>query len=187
MTEKILLHACCAICAGYSIQKLLEEGYEPIVFFSNDNIDTREEFEKRRDALIQLCNHYSIDFIIDDYNPDLFLRTTKGFEKEPERGKRCDKCITLRLEKSANKAITLGINLFTTTLVISPHKDYDKITTIGKSFEGKALRYLGINFKKQDGFLKTNKISKELNLYRQNYCGCKFAKSHLERGLANGV
>lgn len=187
MTKKILLHACCAICAGYPIQKLIEEGYEPVVFFSNDNIDTTEEFKKRQEALSILCKHLNVELLIDSYNPNLFLDTVKGLEKEPERGARCDKCITLRLKKSANLAKSLGINLYTTTLVISPHKDYDKITAIGKSFEDPNLKYIGINFKKQDGFLKTNKISKELNLYRQNYCGCKFAQAHLKRGLTNGV
>lgn len=187
MDKKILLHACCAICAGYPIEKLLEEGYSPVVFFSNDNIDTEDEFETRKNALIKLCEHFNVKYIIDDYSPNLYLDKIKGLEDEPERGNRCDSCIYLRLEKSSQKAKELGIKEFTTTLVISPHKDYDKITAIGKTFENTSLKYIGINFKKQDGFLKTNRISKELNLYRQNYCGCKFAKSHLKKGLQNGM
>ncbi len=187
MNKKILLHACCAICAGYPIKKLSEEGYSPVVFFSNDNIDTEEEFETRKNALITLCNHFNVNYIIDDYSPNLYLDKVKGLEMEPERGKRCDECISLRLKKSSQKAKELDLKEFTTTLVISPHKDYDKITAIGKSFEDETLKYIGINFKKQDGFLKTNQISKELNLYRQNYCGCQFAKLHLKKGLQNGM
>ncbi len=180
MTYSILLHACCAICAGYPIQMLKENGHNPLILFSNDNIDTLEEFNKRKSALIILCRHFGVDYLIDEYRPDEYLNTIKGLEEEPEKGARCIKCIELRLKKSAKTALEKSIPAFTTTLVISPHKDYDKITAIGNEL-GKLynLEYLGINFKKQDGFLKTNKISKELNLYRQNYCGCKFAKKHL--------
>ncbi len=181
MNSSILLHACCAICAGYPIQKLKEEGKEPLVFFSNDNIDTKEEFDRRKEALILLCKHLNVKYIIDDYTPDLYLEKIKGLEQEPERGNRCDKCIQLRLEKTAKKALDTGITNFTTTLVISPHKNYDKITNIGKTVgQLYNLNYIGINFRKNDGFLKTNKIAKELGLYRQNYCGCKFAKQHLK-------
>ena len=176
----VLLHACCAICAGYPVQKLKAEGQTPLVFFSNDNIDTKEEFDKRKDALITLCRHFDTDYIIDEYNPELYLDTVAGLENEPERGLRCDKCIALRLEKTAKMARSKGIKTFTTTLVISPHKNYDKITAIGKSIGmSYNLDYAEINFRKQDGFLKTNKISRELGLYRQNYCGCGFAKKHL--------
>ena len=181
MKYSILLHACCAICAGYPLQKLKENGEFPLVFFSNDNIDTKEEFDRRKDALITLCKHFGVDYIIDDYNPEIYLDRVKGFEAEPERGRRCDKCISLRLEKAAKKAAAKNIKTFTTTLVISPHKDYDKITAIGKTIAPLYnLEYRGINFRKHDGFFKTNQISKELGLYRQNYCGCKFAKGHLK-------
>ena len=178
--NSILLHACCAICAGYPIELLKSQGYEPVVFFSNDNIDTEEEFEKRKVALITLCENFEVKYIIDKYNHDLFLEKVKTFENEPERGKRCDKCIEHRLRKTAQRAKELGIETITTTLVISPHKDFEKITAIGKEIvEGLGLKYLAVNFKKQDGFLKTNNISKKLDLYRQNYCGCEFAKKHL--------
>lgn len=101
----------------------------------------------------------------------------KGLENEPEKGLRCDKCFTLRLEMAAKLAKKMGINEFTTSMVISPHKNYEKLTTIGQEIAKKyELEYCSINFRKQDGFLKTNQISKSLNLYRQNYCGCKYAK-----------
>jgi predicted adenine nucleotide alpha hydrolase (AANH) superfamily ATPase len=74
-------------------------------------------------------------------------------------------------------AKSLGIEEFTTSIVISPHKNYEKLTKIGQDIaKNNGLIYLAENFRKQDGFLKTNQISKSLNLYRQNYCGCKFAK-----------
>lgn len=183
----ILLHACCAICAGYPIEYLLAEGYRPIVFFSNNNIDTQEEFERRKNAMITLCQNFGVELLIDDYSPQQYIDVVLGLENEPERGARCDKCIAHRLRKTADKAIELGVSSFTTTLVISPHKDFTKITKIGDSLAKEYhLDYVGINFKKKDGFLKTNTIARNLNLYRQNYCGCKFAKGHLKE-VCDGV
>jgi predicted adenine nucleotide alpha hydrolase (AANH) superfamily ATPase len=111
-----------------------------------------------------------------EYNPEEYYEFVKGFENEPEKGLRCDKCFELRLKKTAEFAKSCGVNNFTTSIVISPHKNYSKLTTIGEKIaQDVGISYLAIDFKKKDGFLKTNKISKELNLYRQNYCGCKFA------------
>ena len=105
-----------------------------------------------------------------------FLNAVKGLEQEPEKGKRCDICIRLRLQKTVQKAKELGIGYYTTSLVISPHKSFQKLSAIGKQIAAEYnLNYVYIDFKKKDGFLKTNKISRQLNLYRQNYCGCKFA------------
>ena len=175
--KKILLHACCGICSGYPITLLKEMGYEVIVYFCNPNLDTEEEFDKRLNAQKTLCKTYGTELIVEPYNHNEYLEYIKGLENEPEKGKRCDKCIELRLSKAAEKAKDIGVNLFTTSLVISPHKNYDKITNIGILMAEKAeIEYLPQNFRKHDGFLKTNSIAKELNLYRQNYCGCEFAK-----------
>ena len=176
--NKILIHACCGICSGYPIALLKEMGYEPIVFFCNPNLDTKEEFERRLEAQKVVCMYHWVELIVEDYNHAMFLSTVKGLEKEPERGKRCDKCFELRLTETAKKAAELGISKFTTSLVISPHKNFEKILEIGSAAAGKylPLEYVAINFKKKDGFLKTNKLSKELGIYRQNYCGCEFSK-----------
>ena len=171
--DKILIHACCAICSGYPIILLKEMGYIPIVYFYNPNLDTQEEYEKRLFAQKELCKHLNVDLIIEDYRPNEYLEYISGLEFEPEKGARCDKCIELRLRKTAIKTQELGLKCFTTSLVISPHKNFEKISLIGKRI---SENYLAINFRKKDGFLKTNQLSKELNLYRQNYCGCKFAK-----------
>ena len=103
------------------------------------------------------------------------MRVADGLENEPERGKRCIECIKLRLKKTVEKAQELGITKFTTSLVISPHKNFAKITEIAEELAGE-LEYVAIDFKKKDGFLKTNKLSRELGIYRQNYCGCEFSK-----------
>ena len=173
--NKILIHACCGICSGYPISLLKEMGYKPVVYFYNPNLDSKEEFNKRLEAQKIVCMYHWVDLIIEDYNHEEFLDIAAGLENEPEHGKRCDKCFELRLSKTAQKAHELGITKFTTSLVISPHKNFDKITEIGvKNADG--VEYVAIDFKKKDGFLKTNKLSKELGLYRQNYCGCEFSK-----------
>ncbi len=172
--KKILIHACCGICSGYPISLLKEMGYIPVVYFCNHNLDTKEEYKRRLEAQKIVCMYHWVDLIAEDYSHDKFLEEVKGLEKEPERGKRCDVCIRLRLEEAALKAKFLGIKYFTTSLVISPHKNFAKITEIGKSLEN-GIEYVAIDFKKKDGFLKTNKLSKELGIYRQNYCGCEFS------------
>ena len=152
-------------------------GYSVVVYFYNPNIYPVEEYEKRLDAQRTLCAHFGCELIVGEYEPEIYYESVKGYENEPEKGARCDKCFELRLRKSAEMAKTLGIEEFTTSIVISPHKNYEKLTAIGQSIaQDFDLNYLAENFRKQDGFLKTNQISKSLNLYRQNYCGCKFAR-----------
>ena len=175
--KKILIHACCGICSGYPIEYLKELGYEPIVYFCNPNLDSKEEYDKRLEAQKIVCMYHWVDMVIEEYNHNEFLEYIKGLENEPERGKRCDKCIELRLKKTFDKAKELGIDTVTTSLVISPHKKFDKISSIGQNLSN-GVKYLAIDFKKKDGFLKTNKLSKELGIYRQNYCGCEFAKTN---------
>lgn len=177
--KKILLHACCGICSADSIRQLKELGYEPIVYFFNPNIDTKEEFDRRLEAQKTVCDYYNVELIVEPYCPSEFISVVKGYENEPERGKRCTLCFKLRLLKSAYKAKELGLNYYTTTIVISPHKNYELITNIGLDIASHVddVEYVPVNFRKKDGFLKTNKLSKELNLYRQNYCGCKFSKN----------
>ncbi len=174
--NKILIHACCGICSGYPIQLLKDMGYSPVVYFYNPNLDTQEEYNKRLEAQKIVCMYHWVDLITEEYNHEEFLNYVKGLELEPEKGKRCDKCIELRLKKAGKKAKELGINKFTTSLVISPHKNFSKISEIGKFLSSEDLEYISIDFKKKDGFLKTNNLSKELGLYRQNYCGCEFSK-----------
>jgi hypothetical protein len=174
--NKVILHACCGICSGYPISYLKDMGYYVIVYFYNPNIYPESEYERRLDAERTLCRHFNVELIETEYNPSEYYDYVKGFENEPEKGLRCDKCFELRLRKTAEFAKSTGIKNFTTSITISPHKNFDKLSEIGLRIANETgVEYLPIDFKKRDGFLKTNKISKELNLYRQNYCGCKFA------------
>ncbi|MGN1154455.1 MAG: epoxyqueuosine reductase QueH [Candidatus Gastranaerophilaceae bacterium] len=177
--KKILLHACCGICSGEPIRQLLALNYKPVVYFCNPNIDTKIEFDKRLDAQRTVCKYFDVPLLVETYCPAEYINVVKGYENEPERGKRCILCFNLRLLKSAYKAKELGISYFTTSMVISPHKNFKLLSDIGTDIASHVdgVDYFAVDFKKKDGFLKTNKLSKELNLYRQNYCGCKFAKN----------
>lgn len=175
--EKVLLHTCCAICSGHPITLLKESGYEPIAYFFNPNIQPEEEFEKRLESQKKLCENLDCELIIENYEPKMYEIAAFGLEDEPEKGKRCEKCFELRLVQTAKKAKELGVENFATSITISPHKNFELISKIGKKIcEKYDINYIDIDFKKQDGFLKTNKIAKELDLYRQNYCGCLYSK-----------
>lgn len=177
---KIVLHTCCAICSGYPISLLQDMGYQVIAYFYNPNIYPKEEYLRRLEAQRILCAGLNCELVEEEYNPQEFYDAAKGFENEPEKGLRCDKCFELRLGKTAEFAKKIGVNNFTTSIVISPHKNFSRLSQIGdKIAQSHDLNYVAIDFKKKDGFLKTNKISKELNLYRQNYCGCRFSKSFI--------
>lgn len=175
--NKVLLHACCAICSAHPIEELKNSGYEVVVYFYNPNIFPIEEYERRLKAQRTLCAHEGVELIEGDYEPEKYFDYVRGYEECQEKGARCELCFRLRLEETARTARALGIDTFTTSIVISPHKNFTTLTRIGEEIAmAEGLNYLAIDFKKKDGFLKTNRISRELGLYRQNYCGCKFSQ-----------
>ena len=174
--KKIILQACCAPCSTYPIQKLKEEGYEPVVFFYNPNIFPFEEHEIRRNELKNYCKKLNIEYLEEKYENEVFLDFVKGLETEPEKGKRCSKCFYLRLDKTAQIAIKNNIGYFTTTLTVSPHKDSNQIFEVGRIIAEKyKINFLEYNFKKQNGFKISRQIAKENNMYAQKYCGCQFS------------
>lgn len=184
LNKTIVLHACCAICSGYPISYLQYMGYSVVVYFYNPNIYPAAEYKKRLEAQKILCKKYDVILAEAEYSPEDFYKIAAGYENEPERGTRCEKCFELRLEKTAEFACNNNINEFTTSIAISPHKNYTKLTETGKKIAVKyGLKYLSTDFRKKDGFLKTNKISRELHLYRQNYCGCEFSIAKSERNI----
>ena len=179
MGEKILLHACCAVCAGYPLQLLSSLGYTPIVYFCNPNIHPKEEYDRRLKELILYCGKKNIDLIPEEDASDIWFEYVKGFENEPEKGKRCIKCFEFRMDKTAQKAINLGIGNFSTTLMISPHKIRKDIVDAGNRAAVKYnLKFVDTDFRKQNGHLKTMAIAKEENFYRQNYCGCIYSSGN---------
>lgn len=173
----VLLHACCGPCSTACVERLLPD-YQVTLYYYNPNITDREEYLKRRDTLLQFLEDYGqpIKFIEGDYDTELWLDMTKELKDEPERGKRCDVCFSMRLAKTAEKAKELGFDYFTTTMSVSPHKNYAKIYELGKSLESDDTRFLDIDFKKKNGFARSVEMSKEYGMYRQNFCGCEYAR-----------
>jgi len=174
--NKIILHACCAPCASYPIKKLIADGYEPVVFFYNPNIFPFREYQTRKFELKKYCQQNNIEYFEEQYNIKEFYTSIKGYEHEPEKGKRCEICFNLRLLKAANFAKKNNIKYFTTTLTVSPHKKSEDIFKIGKQIEKTTdVIFLEYNFKKENGYKISREIAKENNMYSQNYCGCQFS------------
>lgn len=173
--QKLLLHTCCAPCSAY-VLKLLET-YDVSVFYFNPNIDTLEEYEKRKKECQNYCEKNGINFIETPYDPKEWLLYIEGLESEPEGGKRCERCFELRLNETAKYAKKEGFDAFATTLSISPHKNSIVINEIGKKVaEKNGIVFLKSDWKKDDGYKKSCEISKKEGFYRQNYCGCSFSR-----------
>ena len=170
--KRVLLHVCCAPCAVHPIEDLLKE-YEVTLFYSNSNIFPEEEYDKRLSYAKKIAEKFNVELFIDSYNHQEWLDWIKGLESEPERGKRCEKCFEFNLARTARFAKQNGFDLFTTSLTVSPHKSSKRIFSIGN----KSRTFLEKDFKKKDGFKRSIEMSKKLNLYRQNYCGCEFSKN----------
>ena len=171
---KILLHACCGVCASHCVDLLLSRGDDVVLFYSNANIFPHEEFLRRQGGVETLAAHYRVPLAIDAPDHDDWReRVARGFENEPERGARCPRCFRYSLERAFSAAADFGCDAFTTTLTVSPHKPSKIIFEIGKNIG--ANRFLEIDFKKKDGFKHSLEISSALGIYRQCYCGCEFS------------
>ena len=176
--SKLLLHACCAVCASYPYFMLKDLGYEVIIYFYNPNIYPLTEYERRLDELKKFCSINNIKLIIDEKDYNYWLNLVKGFENEPEKGKRCSICFKERLNNAYLTAKKEGCEVYTTTLTVSPHKSSKQVFEAAKNVEkqnGSDVKFLEIDFKKKDGFKKTSKLADEYGFYRQKYCGCEFS------------
>lgn len=177
----LLLHSCCAPCSSYCLE-YLSQFFSITVFYYNPNIYPESEYRHRVDEqkrlIRQLPAKHEIKFIEGSFDPDEFYSAVKGFEKEKEGGERCFICYRLRLQKAAELASENGFDYFTTTLSISPLKNAAKINEIGEEIAEKVgVRHLPSDFKKKNGYKRSIELSKEYELYRQNYCGCVFSQN----------
>lgn len=179
-TPSLLLHVCCAPCSSYCLE-YLSEYFNITVYYYNPNISIKEEYdyrlseEKRLISLMKFKN--PVNIIKSTYEPEKFFAAVKGLEKEKEGGKRCIECFKLRLENSVAKAKELGFDYVTTTLTISPLKNAQALNEIGSEYAEKYdINWLFSDFKKREGYKRSIVLSKEYELYRQNYCGCVFSR-----------
>lgn len=188
MGKRLFLHCCCAPCSSYVLE-YLSEHFAVTVFFYNPNITESEEYTKRvqeQKRLIDAYNKegkakYPISFVEGRYEPEVFFEAVKGHEADPEGGDRCGICFALRLREAAVLAAKGGYDYFTTSLTISPLKDATRLNQIGKvAGEKEGVAFLPSDFKKKDGYKRSIELSKEYDLYRQNYCGCIFSRNEVE-------
>lgn len=179
--KKLLLHSCCAPCSSHCLSVLYGK-IRTTVFYFNPNIEEEEYLVRKAEQIRLLKETGWADFLDCDHDQDLFYQTVKGFESFPEGGARCYKCFELRLEETAKKAKELGYDYFTTTLTVSPLKNAEWLNQIGEKFARiYGVSWLPTDFKKKGGYLDSIEKSKQYNLYRQNYCGCKFSRMERER------
>jgi predicted adenine nucleotide alpha hydrolase (AANH) superfamily ATPase len=185
---RVLLHSCCGPCSTTAVERLAR-AYQVTVFFFNPNITDEEEYKRRAQAQREFVDRYNassssldrIHLVLGPYEPNAFLNRIKGYEDEPEGGARCTICFLMRMEKACEYALMHGIEAFTTSLSVSPHKDINVISKIGKDLSLKyGVTFLAEDFKKQNGFVRSVELAKTYELYRQDYCGCIFSKMERE-------
>lgn len=188
-TPTLLLHSCCAPCSSYVLE-YLSQYFKISILFYNPNIYPLEEYSRRvaeqKGLISALKVKNEIGFLEGRYDTDSFYNIAKGLENEKEGGERCFKCYELRIKEAAVIAKEEGLDYFTTTLSISPHKNAQKLNEIGHKLSAKYdVKYLYSDFKKKEGYKRSIELSNEYNLYRQDYCGCIFSKK--ERMNINNI
>lgn len=187
--RRLLLHSCCAPCSSYVLM-YLRKYFEITVYYYNPNISFEEEYKRRvaeQKRLIARLNEeqadgtYSISYVDGAFEPERFYEIAKGLEHVKEGGERCFLCYELRLRKTAEYARDQQYDYFTTTLSISPLKNASMLNEIGSRLEKEyGIRYLLSDFKKKDGYKQSVELSKQYDLYRQDYCGCIYSKQERE-------
>lgn len=177
---RLLLHSCCAPCSSYVLE-YLSKYFEITILYYNPNISPYEEYKKRLDEQKKLIENMKLEHKISllecSYDNEIYENLIKGLENEPERGSRCLKCYRLRLEYTVKLAKEKGFDYFGTTLSVSPYKNSIILNEIGEELANKYnISYLYSDFKKKEGYKRSIELSKIYNLYRQDYCGCKYSK-----------
>ena len=173
---KLLLHCCCAPCGTHPL-RLLGERFDVTGYFDNPNIQPEEEYLARLTEIRGLAERWGFPVIEGTYDSESWLSAIRGHEDEPEGSARCEICYRFRLEKTAGKAKSFGMDGFATTLSVSPHKKAEIINRIGRETGGHAgIPFVEADFKKKDGFRISCELSRAEGLYRQDYCGCMFSR-----------
>ena len=177
----LLLHSCCAPCSSYVMEHLTRY-FSIFILYYNPNIEPESEYEKRRAELQRLIASMplqnEVTLLPCEYDNQAFREISKGLEDVPEGGERCLACFRLRLQRAAEEAKKRGFDYFTTSLSISPLKNAEALNRIGEEI-GKELgvAHLPSDFKKKEGYKRSLELSREYDLYRQDYCGCVFSKA----------
>lgn len=175
--NKVLMHSCCAPCAGEIMESFTASGIDYTIFFYNPNIHPREEYEIRKNENIRFAKKMNIPFIDADYDRDNWFKRVKGLEWEPERGKRCSVCFDMRFERTALYAYENGFKVITSSLGLSRWKDMDQINESGIRAASRypSIVYWTYNWRKDGGSQRMYEIAKREEFYKQEYCGCVYS------------
>ncbi len=175
--NKVLMHSCCAPCAGDIMERMKESNIDLTIFFYNPNIHPKKEYEIRKNENIRFAEKLDIPFIDADYDVQNWFKRAKGLEWEPERGERCTKCFDMRFERTALYAYENNFHTITSSLGISRWKNMEQINDCGiraaANYDG--INYWTFNWRKQGGASRMYEIAKKENFYKQEYCGCIFS------------
>lgn len=179
----LLLHCCCAPCSSYVLE-YLSPHFDITALFYNPNISPQEEYifrlQELRRLIVEMGLSQKVKLIESKYDPEKFEALARGLEICKEGAERCFECYDLRLSKAAEIAKAQTFDYFATTLTVSPYKKADKLNEIGHKLALEHnVNYLPTDFKKRDGYKRSIELSKQYNLYRQNYCGCRFSKGEI--------
>ena len=182
---RLLLHACCAPCSS-AVLEYLSQYFAITLLYYNPNIAPLEEYQKREAELRRLVSQmkftHPVELLPCQYDGQAFVQAARGLEGEPEGGKRCEACGRLRLRYAAQEAARLRFDYYTTTLSISPMKNAPLLNQLGEEIGREfGVAHLPSDFKKKDGYKRSVQLSKEYDLYRQDYCGCAFSKAQRQR------
>lgn len=170
--KKIVLHTCCGPCASACVPRLKTDRHEIVLYFANSNLDSFEEYEKRLAAARTLAAAEDCEIVAEPYNHDEWLKeVAAGFETAPEKGARCARCFAYNLKKASAYAKAAGIDKYTTSLTVSPHKPSQTVFAAAPD-----SNFIPYDFKKCGGYLSSVRRSEALGLYRQWFCGCEFSK-----------
>ena len=162
----------------------LKDGYDVTGYFENPNIYPAQEHKLRLEETKKVAKIVPFELLIGPNDKERWNRLVVGYEDEPEKGRRCDICYALRLQHTAREAAKQNFDLFTTVMTLSPLKNAASIHRIGRMFAHRyGVEFLEADFKKKDGFLQSIHMSREHNLYRQNYCGCSYSLRERDRRL----
>ena len=174
--REVLLHACCAPCSSAIVEWLVNNGVQPTIFYFNPNIFPREEYEIRKNESKRHAERLGLQWIDGDYDHEAWQQQVCGLEEEPERGRRCEQCFTLRLMETARKARELGIRYFATTLASSRWKSLEQIECAGMQAEQMFnVKFWAQNWRKGGLQERRNQLIKEYRFYNQQYCGCEYS------------
>ncbi len=179
--SEVLLHACCAPCSSAIVEWMLQNGVRPTIFYFNPNIFPREEYDIRKNESKRHAESLGLTWIDGDYDHEAWQQGVKGWEDEPERGRRCQQCFTLRLTAAALKARELGLKYFTTTLASSRWKSIEQITAAGLAAQQAVpfTHFWAQNWRKGGLSDRRNELLRQYGFYNQQYCGCKYSMRHL--------